>query len=57
MSFGVAWDDSMVEHLGIPPLVRPTDDPDAGRAWDAGAAMTVDEVVRYARDIAAELSA
>ncbi len=54
--FGVAWDDSVVKHLGIPPLVRPTDDADAQRAWDAGAAMTVDEAVRYALEIAAELS-
>jgi predicted ATPase/class 3 adenylate cyclase len=54
--FGVAWDDSVVELLGLPPLVRPTDDADAQRAWDAGAAMTLDEAVRYALDIAAELS-
>lgn len=54
--FGVAWDDRVVEQLGIPPLVRPTDDSDAQRAWDAGAAMTVDEAVRYALDVAAELT-
>jgi predicted ATPase/class 3 adenylate cyclase len=55
--FGVAWDDSVVEHLGLPPLVRPTDDTHAQRAWDAGAAMTVDEAVAYAVGIVSELSA
>ena len=55
--FGVAWDDSVVQHLGLPPLVRPTDDAHAQRAWDAGAAMTVDEAVAYAVGIVAELSA
>jgi predicted ATPase/class 3 adenylate cyclase len=54
--FGVVWGDSVVELLGLPPLVRPIDDADAQHAWDAGAAMTVDEAVRYALDIAAELS-
>lgn len=54
--FGVAWGDSVVEHLGLPPLVRPADDTDAQRAWDAGAAMTVDEAVAYALEIAADLS-
>ena len=49
--FGVAWDDSVVERLGLPPLVRPTDDPDAQQAWDSGAAMTADEAVTYATDI------
>jgi predicted ATPase len=53
--FGVAWGDSVVEHLGLPPLVRPTDDADAQRAWDAGAAMTVDEAVSYAREVAPHL--
>jgi predicted ATPase/class 3 adenylate cyclase len=54
--FGIAWDDSVVEYLGIPPLVRPADDADAQQAWDAGAAMSVDEAVTYAIEIAAELS-
>jgi predicted ATPase/class 3 adenylate cyclase len=54
--FGVAWDDRVVTQLRIPPLVRPTDDPDAQLAWDTGAAMTVDEAVRYALEAAAELS-
>jgi predicted ATPase len=54
--FGVAWSDSVVAFLGIPPLVRPTDDAVAQRAWDAGSAMTVDEAVAYALEIAAELS-
>jgi hypothetical protein len=36
--------------------VRPADDPDAQRGWDAGAAMTVDEAVAYALEIATELS-
>ncbi|HET7676704.1 MAG TPA: AAA family ATPase [Candidatus Limnocylindrales bacterium] len=53
--FGVVWDDSVLAHLRITPLLRPTDDPDAQRAWDAGAAMSVDEAVRYAVEIAAEL--
>jgi predicted ATPase/class 3 adenylate cyclase len=53
--FGVAWNDSVVERLGLPPLVRPTDDPDAQQAWDAGAAMTADEAVSYAIDIATDL--
>ena len=54
--FGVAWGDSVVERLGLPPLVRPSDDTNAQQAWDAGAAMTVDEAVRYALAAAAELS-
>ena len=54
--FGVAWDDSVVEYLGIPPLVRPADDADAQRAWDLGAAMTLEDAVAYAVEITAELS-
>ena len=54
--FGVAWDDSVVEYLGIPPLVRPANDADAQRAWDAGAAMTSDEAVAYALEVAADLA-
>jgi predicted ATPase/class 3 adenylate cyclase len=54
---GVVWDDSVVKHLRIPPLVRPTDDAAAQRAWDAGAAMSVDEAVGYALEVAPDLSA
>jgi tetratricopeptide (TPR) repeat protein len=36
---------------------RPADDPDAQRAWDEGAAMTVDEAMAYAREVVAKLSA
>jgi len=54
--FGVAWDSSVVEYLGIPPLVRPTDETDAQRAWDVGAAMTLEDAVAYAVEITAELS-
>jgi predicted ATPase/class 3 adenylate cyclase len=54
--FGVAWGDSVVEYLGIPPLARPSDDTEAQRAWDAGAAMTLDEAVIYAREFAAGIS-
>jgi predicted ATPase/class 3 adenylate cyclase len=50
---GVPWDDSVVKHLRLPPLVRPTDDVGAQRAWDAGAAMSVDDAVRYALEVAA----
>jgi tetratricopeptide (TPR) repeat protein len=53
--FGVAWDDRVVRQLGIPPLVRPTGDADSQLAWDTGAALTVDEAVRYALEAAAEL--
>jgi predicted ATPase/class 3 adenylate cyclase len=54
--FGVAWDDSVFKHFDIPPLVRPTGDAEAERAWDAGAAMSVDEAVRYAGEVAADLT-
>jgi predicted ATPase/class 3 adenylate cyclase len=54
--FGVAWDDSVLEALRIPPLARPTDDAEAQRGWDAGVAMTLEEAATYGLDIAAELS-
>ena len=54
--FGVAWDDSVFKHFDIPPLERPTGDAEAERAWDAGAAMSVDEAVRYAGEVAADLT-
>jgi hypothetical protein len=54
--FGTGLDTAALEQFGFEPLVRPTDDADANRAWDAGAAMSVDEAVDYALRIAAELS-
>ena len=53
--FGVAWDGSVVERLGLPPLERPTEDRDAQQAWDSGASMTADEAVSYAVDLATDL--
>jgi len=42
--------------IGLQPFERPTDDPDAQRASDAGAAMTVAEAVSYALRVARTLS-
>lgn len=55
--FGVGFNETALGYLGVDSLDRPIDDADAQRAWDTGAAMTVDEAVAYAQEIAAQLEA
>lgn len=52
----VGIDPDVLRSLGLQPFERPTDDPDAQRAWDAGAAMTVEEAVNYAMALAPTIS-
>jgi predicted ATPase len=52
----VGVDPEILKSIGLEPFERPTDDPDAQRAWDAGAAMTVEEAVNYAQELAPTLS-
>jgi predicted ATPase/class 3 adenylate cyclase len=53
----VGIDPDVLKSIGLAPFERPTDDPDAQRAWDAGAVMTVEEAVGYALELAPTLSA
>ena len=55
-SLDVGIDDEVLESLGMELLERPTDDPVAQRAWDAGAAMTIEEAVSYALELGPTLS-
>jgi tetratricopeptide (TPR) repeat protein len=50
---GVGMDAYAAAELGIEMPARPTDDAYAQRAWDEGAAMSVDEAVSYALEVAA----
>jgi predicted ATPase/class 3 adenylate cyclase len=52
----VGIDAEVLESIGLEPMVRPTDDPDAQRAWEAGATMTIEEAVAYALELAPTLS-
>ena len=52
----VGVDPEILRSMGLEPFERPTDDPDAQRAWDAGAVMTVEEAVSYALELAPTLS-
>ena len=53
----VGVDPEILRSMGLEPFERPTNDPDAQRAWDAGAVMTVEEAVSYALELAPTLSA
>jgi tetratricopeptide (TPR) repeat protein len=53
VKLGMGIDPALLAQLEIEPLVRPTDDVDAQRLWDEGAAMPIDEAVRYGLEIAA----
>ena len=53
----VGVDPEILKAIGLQPFERPTDDPEAQRDWDAGAAMTVEEAVSYALELAPTLSA
>ena len=52
----VGVDPEALQSMGIEPFVRPADDPDAQRAWEAGATMTIEEAVSYALELAPTLS-
>jgi tetratricopeptide (TPR) repeat protein len=55
--FGSVAASGAEEQYGLAPVVRPTDDAKAQRAWDTGAAMSVDEAVDYAIGVVAGLQA
>jgi tetratricopeptide (TPR) repeat protein len=55
--FGVGFTETGLGYMDVDSLDRPIDDTDAQRAWDAGAAMTVDEAVAYAYEVAAQMQA
>jgi tetratricopeptide (TPR) repeat protein len=52
----VGVDPEVLRSMGLEPFERPTEDPGAQRAWDAGAVMTVEEAVSYALELAPTLS-
>jgi predicted ATPase/class 3 adenylate cyclase len=54
---GSALDNTVLEEYGFEPLVRPADDPEGQAAWDAGAALTVEEAVAFATEVADSLAA
>jgi predicted ATPase/class 3 adenylate cyclase len=53
VKLGMGIDPALLAQLEIEPLVRPTDDVDAQRLWDEGAAMPINEAVQYGLEIAA----
>jgi tetratricopeptide (TPR) repeat protein len=52
----VGVDADVLKSIGLEPFERPTNDPVAQGAWDAGAGMTVEEAVSYALELAPTLS-
>lgn len=52
----VGVDREELKAIGIEPAERPTDEPESQRAWDTGAAMSIEQAVSYALRLAPMLS-